>query len=224
MRPHWMRSLSIYGAGILAALMLEVAHAVPFHYSESVSGDLDANPTTAYSLGIGNNSVSGSTYFGVAVPHRPHFDADFDSFAFNLPAGSRLVGISLTFTTAFSNTVSAIVDERLCPGVGYCFDGVLGYQTVSFFDAAPLQVDFGGALPLTAGTYTLIADSLGIGPVIDPSRAEWWSTDYIWNLQVIRVPEPGLLPLLGLGLFVLAAVRRSKLVGLGLRLAIERRA
>ena len=108
------------------------------------------------------------------------------------------------------NTVSAYADERLCSGVGYCIDDVLGDQTVSFVDAAPLQVDFGKALPLTAGTYSLIANSLGIGAVIDPSLPEWWATDYSWTLRVISVPEPGILPLLGFSLIGLVVVRRAR--------------
>jgi hypothetical protein len=212
MRLPSRKGLRTFSVGVFVALIVGVAHAIPFHYSESVSGDLAGVPSTDLSFGIGNNTISGSTHLAVNITGPgPHFDTDFDSFAFSLPAGSQLVDLSIAFTTISSNTVSAYAETRLCLGVGYCaIADTLGYQTVSFFDVPPLQVDFGGALPLITGTYTLFTSGLGIGPVIDPSFSESWSADYEWTLSVIPVPEPELLPLLGLGLAGLAFIRRRK--------------
>jgi PEP-CTERM motif len=211
MRPALRKGLRIFSVGAFVALMVGVAQAMPFHYSESADGDLAGLPSTAFSFGIGNNTISGSTHFAVNIAGPgPHYDTDFDSFALDLPAGSRLVNISLAFTTASSNTVSADAELRLCLGVSNCLSDVLGYRTVSFFDAPPLQVDFGSALPLSAGTYTLLTHGLGIGPAVDLSLSESWSVDYTWTLRVIPVPEPSDLLLLGLGLAGLAFTRRYK--------------
>jgi hypothetical protein len=211
MRLPLRKRLRFFSAGVFVALTVGVAHATPFHYLESVSGDLAGLPGTAYSFGMGDNTISGSTHLAINITGPgPHFDTDFDSFAFNLPAGSRLVDVSLAFTTISSNTVSAYAELRLCPGVSNCFTDVLGYQTVSFFDAPPLLVDFGSALPLSAGIYTLFTNGLGIGPVIDPFLSESWSTDYTWTLTVIPVPEPEGLLLLGISLAGLAFIRRRK--------------
>ena len=211
MRPAFSKKLRIFSVGVFVTLMVGAVQAIPFGYSESVSGDLAEVPSSAFSFDIGNNTISGSTHLGVNVPDRPHFDADFDSFAFTVPVGSRLVDISIAFTTVSSNTVSAYAETRLCLGVGSCaIDDSFGFQTVSFFDASPLQVDFGGALPVSAGTYTLFTSALGIGPAFDPSLPELWSTEYTWTLRVAAIPEPEVLSLLGLGLLSLIFIRRRK--------------
>jgi hypothetical protein len=211
MQPALRKGLCIFSVGVFIALVVGVAQAVPFHYSESADGDLAGVPSTAFSLGIGNNTISGSTHFAVNITGPgPHYDTDFDSFALDLPAGSWLVNISLAFTTASSNTVSADAELRLCRGVSNCLSDVLGYQTGSFFDASPLQIDFGGALPISAGTYTLFTSGLGIGPAIDLSLSKSWSVDYQWTLRVVPIPEPSVLLLLGLCLAGLAVTRRRK--------------
>ncbi len=210
MRPALRRGLRTFSVGAFVALIVGVAQAMPFHYSESVDGDLAGLPSTAFSFGVGNNTISGSTHFAVNITGPgPHYDTDFDSFALDLPAGSWLVNISLAFTTVSSNTLSADAELRLCLGVSNCSSDVLGSQTVSFFDASPRQVNF-GALPLSAGTYTLLTHGLGIGPAIDPSLSESWFVDYTWTLRVVPVSEPSDLLLLGLGLAGIAFTRRHK--------------
>jgi PEP-CTERM motif len=210
MRRPLSKGLSTFGVGVVVALMVGAVQAIPLHYSESGSEDLTWVPSTAFSLGIGNNTISGSTYLAVAFPDRPHFDSDFDSFAFSLPAGSRLQDVSIAFTTSTYNTAAANLELQLCAGIVQCTGNILSTLSVNLLNASPLHADFGGALPLSAGAYTLLTSGLGIGPVIDPFLPESWSADYRWTLRVTSVPEPGVFSLLGLGLAGFAIARRRK--------------
>jgi hypothetical protein len=72
-------------------------------------------------------------------------------------------------------------------------------------------VDFGGALPISAGTYTVFDNAIGIAP-IDPSLPMGWTADYTWRFQVSPVPEPStyVLMLTGLGVVRFASGLRRR--------------
>ena len=195
--------------GVVSAAMSVAVRATPVHYSESVSGDLGPIPSTGFLFDVGTNTITGTTHFGVNTPGHPHFDGDFDSFAFRVPTGDQVADISVGFSTISDNADKANVELRFCAGVGDCGSDLLGTQTVNLLGASPVQTNFGVTLPFAAGSYSVISSGLGIAPV-DATRAqESWSADYAWNVDVVSVPEPGILSMFGVSLIGLAvAIRR----------------
>jgi len=210
MSPLWRKGLHIFAVGVFGALSLSAAHAAPFDYSESVAGDLTGSPSSAFLFDLGQNTVSGTTHLAVNFGE-PHFDSDFDSFAFSLATGSKLVAVSLVSTTTAVNVSKAESELRLCSGIDSCnlAPTLLGEETVSFLAASPLVVDFGGSIPLGAGTYSMFTGGLGIAPV-SAALPESWSTDYTWKFTVASVPEPSTLALLCFGIAALAVVLRCR--------------
>ena len=193
------------------ALFVGTAQPMPFEYSEAVSGDLSSSPSTAFAFDLGENTISGATHFTVNFSDT-HFDADFDSFAFSLPAGSNLVALSLVFTTTAINVSKASSELRLCAGILDCDFGpmLLGEETVSFLAMLPLSVDFGDAIPLGDGIYSMFTSGLGIA-AISTELPEGWFADYTWRFTVTSVPEPSTTALLGFGLATLAwGLRRRR--------------
>ena len=200
------------GVGIIVAALLMSTRvlAVPLSYSEALSGDLTFQ-SPAFMLDVGRNTIAGTTHFEVNSPGRPRFDTDFDSFAFTVPTGLQLAGISLSFATTVFNVSRANLELRLCQGMSECsLDPIelLGLDEVDLLDGSPRLVDFGSSFPLLAGTYSLVTSGIGIGvaDVSIPQAA--WSADYAWTLVVHSIREPGALWLLVLGLAALMAVRR----------------
>jgi hypothetical protein len=188
------------------------ALATPFSYSESVSGDLSRAPVAAFQFDIGNNTISGTTQFLFFSEPGCHFCGDFDSFAFNLPTGTTLESISVSSTITANNVSKADSEFSLCGGVGeqpYCFDNALGFQTVNFLDGSLQFVDFGGALPIGTGTYTVFDNGIGIAS-IDPSLSMGWTADYTWHFRVEPVPEPPTYALMLAGLGALRFVSRRR--------------
>ncbi|MGB8331760.1 MAG: PEP-CTERM sorting domain-containing protein [Polyangiales bacterium] len=210
MRPLWCRGLSTFGVGVVVALFVGTARPMPFDYSESVSGDLSGSPSTAFAFDLGDNTISGTAHFTVNFGDT-HFDTDFDSFAFNLPTGSKLIELSLVSTTTAINVSKADSELRLCAGILNCDLGptLLGEETVSFLAVFPFLMNFGGSIPLAGGTYTMFTSGLGIGP-ISPDLPEGWFADYTWRFTVASVPEPSTTVLLGFGLAALVWSLRRK--------------
>jgi hypothetical protein len=146
---------------------------------------------------------------------------DFDSFAFDLPTGTELAGISLAFVVNANNVSIAEADFLLCTGLitdpvsgqPLCVQHLLGTQQVSFLGLSPMVADFGGVPPIGAGIYTVLANGLGIAP-FDNTLAESWSADYTWTFLVRRVPEPSSYALvsLALGWLYFVYARRSGII------------
>lgn len=154
-------------------------------------------------------TISGTTHFTFNFGDT-HFDTDFDSFAFSIPTGSKLETVSLVAATTAINVSKAEAELRLCVGIINCDLGptLLSEATVSFLAMFPLLADFGGAIPLGAGTYSMFTSGLGIAP-ISAQLPEGWFADYTWKFTVASVSEPSPLALLAIGFVLLGFTRRS---------------
>jgi len=197
--------------GVLLAFLLSVAvvpvvGAAPFTYSESVSGDLGTSLPAAsvFSFDVGVNTVSGTTFFFLTSP----LTSDQDAFAFSIPVGAMLTDATFSFTTTLTGSVTEgaagfrLDNGNLSPMVPF-----LGDQTVDILGASPVTM-FGGAFPLTSGTYGLPENLLQI----TGSTGAGWSSAYTWSFTVApttpaAVPEPGSLLLLATGIAGIASRR-----------------
>jgi len=206
MKVALVSAIALSTIALVTALAVQ---ATPFSYSEPVFGDLPGIPPSAFALDVGSNTIEGTTHFAPNfVDH--HFDADVDSFAFVVSGGISLSSISLAFATTTDNASQAITNLELCTGISFCAidSPLLGPpQTVDLLGSSPVNVDFGGVLPLASGTYTLFTHGLGIAP-IDTTKPESLSVNYTWTLNV--VPEPGSLSLLVAGVLALGFAVRSR--------------
>jgi len=181
----------------MAALVLlaRAASATPLAYDEAISGDLgDTFPATQFTLDAGSNTISGTTHFFSTLVSD---DTDFDDFAFVVPVGTHLTGITFGFETVGipGNTV-ARSEYRLDNGNAFPSLPFLGDETIDFLGASPMH-PFTGGLPLDAGTFTLA--QVGLETTITGG----WEARYTWTLDVVSdtaVPEPASLCLLGTGI------------------------
>ncbi len=175
------------------------AHADPFTFFESVSGDL---PTpTIFTFDVGVNTIGGSLGFGVSQT------ADFDSFAFAIPQGTALTSVSYWFRTNLSPDVAqagsefALLDET---GVELASVSILGLAPTPPLGSAGLA--FMSALPVQSGIYYLSHFSMLFRqlPGTPPAPGTGFTQDYIWRFGVTEtaapVPEPASVTLVVLSL------------------------
>jgi len=196
-----IKRLGPLGAGVFAALLAGAVQATPVHYSESVSGDLTQAPSAAFLFEVGTNTISGTTDFLSFIEPVPncHFCVDFDSFAFTLPTNTKLADVSLSFGIDTNNVSAASSDFTLCT-VMPCGGTALGSQRISFLGSSPVLVDFGGAPPLEAGTYTVLNTAIGIAELDTSHLGMGWTADYKWSFRVTTIPEPSSLVLMAIAL------------------------
>ena len=122
---------------------------------------------------------------------------DFDVFDFVVAAGTELTSIQFFLNFAVASGLTGLSDER--------FIGADFAQTTFFgaggADPNPNPLFVGSTYG--AGTYTLSHSALATG--LGPFSANW---SYTLSFEVVAVPEPSTLGLLGVGLLVLLARRR----------------
>ena len=182
--------------GLVAAT--NSASAAPLFYDESISGEVDLTYSTSpFQLDLGVNQILGT--LGCCV--------DFDSFAFDIPAGLQLAQVDLLFRIVEDPNINTVLltsfeidDDQNQSGPGLALEG-LNFSVVS----SPQINLFTAVLPLGPGGYEMLGGSI--------PASEAWTLTYEWNLivePVAAVPEPGAIALLGIAVPFVRSLNRKR--------------
>jgi len=170
---------------LVALTVTAAANAGPINYQESVSGDLPTfgSPLPTFTFDVGTNTISGT--FGLNT------NADFDSFAFVVPAGMRLVSAKVTLADG--------------PGVGDM--SAAGWSLYSGSANAAGGSFLESVSPTSPGVYSFLSTPLGPQTYNIAANFFSWggpspvSANYVFSFDVVATPEPVSLVVFG-GLIV----------------------
>src|SRR5262245_7493528 len=114
--------------GVAALVLVPAARAAasPLTYNEAVSGDLawHASGDAVLNLDVGINTISGHMF-------TDSIGQDWDSFAFSIPSGAQLTGISVTYASTWTpGTFHAELDYELHQGPVHTIPR-LGFMTLN---------------------------------------------------------------------------------------------
>lgn len=193
---------------LLAAVSVAPLGAAPFVYSENASGDLGEQlPADAvFTFDVGLNAVDGYTEY---LPFG-QFSADFDSFAFEVPAGTRLAQVMYSFIESLNaGTTHAVTQFTIDSGNAFPGFPPLGSVNVDLLGANIILL-LEGALPLPPDIYVVHNSGLSVGGPGESTPG--WSAIYLWEFTVVTdpdvVPEPAVVPMLVSALAALGVHRR----------------
>ena len=209
-------------------------------WNESTDGDLSdaaATPTVLGTLGLGSNTMSGTSTAGteedLTIPNQPEYpDMNPDFWSLTIAPGQRLQNIALTnYSWTNPNVHSgASGPGGGVPGGGAFFGVQSGSQITGGITGPPSQLLGGGLIgilsgaqagddvldDLGSGTFAALGVPTFSGPLGAGTYTFWYQegptdTQYSLDFQVTAVPEPTTLT--GVGMLALAMLRfrRKKL-------------
>jgi len=182
-----------------------LALAFPANYMEATRGDLpdygDPLPVLAFDIGI--NTVSGRLgVYPIRGGSESDFRADFDSFAFTVPAGTELIAAQVAVAdVAFSSMGNMKISSWYFRAGSASFAGGTEVQQLRTNSPGTAIVS---AVPLGANVYNMSADFLTFDA---PTPA---ASDYAFTFELARVvPEPASLGLALVGGWLLGLSARG---------------
>lgn len=191
-------------ADILAASSPEP---IAFTYDEATQGDLShlvccasqyPRELPVFPFGVGQNIISGE------VDAVPNLLGDFDGFAFEVPAGTRVVSAKLFHQSSSGPDRVRLLFFRLNPGAGFEDEQEFREQQMNPMDdvrALAGREAYFNAVPMPPGVYHVNQSGISYMP---PGGA----TNYRFTFVLERVPEPSTCSIATIGFLAFARRRR----------------
>jgi hypothetical protein len=162
-----------------------LATAAPLNYSETISGDLpNLNPLPIFAFGVGLNTISGRLGSDLS-------GTDFDSFAFVVPVGMRLIASRVEMNDVQGDITHAF--WRLHSGSAAYITGPL---LAAYDPPSPGIAEL--KAPLNPGLYNI--SNLGFGVFTTGSIAS--TANYVFTFTL--APEPSAFVLAATSLFAIS--------------------